>query len=217
MKICAFLPTTIFIDESCSLFINNFLADNNTRVEQYKKGIDKFIELIHEQTHIDDIYISDNSSFFQNNQIYYEYLNNKNIKILLGSPNIYGKINKGSGLLENWLHHINVLKQYDYIVHFEPRQILIDNSFIEYFLKHPHNLFTLSQNKNSFNTGLFVIKSDILVDFITKYSAGYISDNKISIEDILYMYMINNNIQFNTVEKMNLSWHDTFANTYRHM
>ena len=89
------MPTTFIIDKQSYLFKTNQLESNNVRIKQYEKGINKVYEL--NKKYNFDIYIADNGFDFE-----------KKIKIpsiihiLKNNPNIYGKINKGSGIIEIW-------------------------------------------------------------------------------------------------------------------
>lgn len=205
MNICIFMPTTFVIDPECDLAKKNMLENTDNRVKQYKNGIDKLLEL--NKKYNFDIYIADNGFDFQN---IIEIENN--INIITNNPNNYGKINKGSGIIEIWNNNIKILKKYDYIIHFEPRQLLINNYFIDNFMQNPRTLFTYgSNNKLSrhFNTGLFICKSNELLNFIKIVSPEKLTNSRVSIEYILYNYYVNNNIPYNILDKMNLIWYDT--------
>ena len=51
-----------------------------------------------------------------------------------------------------------------------------------------------------------------MLDFINKVSLNWMVKNIISIEHILYNYFKNKNIEFDTIEKMNVIWHDWSQN-----
>ena len=154
MKYCIFLATTIIVDKHSRLFKFNQLEKNEKRLKQYERGIEKVVEL-NDKYNL-DIYIADNGFNFE------EKLKiNKKIKVLKENPNNFGKINKGAGLIEVWMKNIDTIKKYDYVIHFEPRQLLIDNYFIDNFMKNPRTLFTMNVNATgAYNTGLFACKPD---------------------------------------------------------
>ena len=154
------------------------------RIEQYQKGIDKLIELNSKYNF--DIYLADNGLDFGDKIT----INNK-IKIISDNPNNYGKYNKGAGLIETWINNEEILSKYDYIIHFEPRQLLIDNYFIDNFIKNPRALFTYNHhpcNQKHFNTGLFACKSNELLEFINKYSPELLVTRSLGLEHALYYF-----------------------------
>jgi hypothetical protein len=148
--------------------------------------------------------LADNSSGFDLT------LDNR-IIVIKNNPNSYGRINKGAGLIEIWSNNIKLLKQYDYIIHFEPRQLLINNDFIDSFIKSPRNLFTIGKEQNHFNTGLFCIKSSILLHYIRLNPPQLLVAKQLGIEYSIYDYFLRNKIHFDTRKKMNLIWYDAFA------
>tara|TARA_B100001250_G_scaffold337877_1_gene304816 strand:- start:1430 stop:2071 length:642 start_codon:yes stop_codon:yes gene_type:complete len=209
------MPTTINIDTNSSLYKSSQLTENGLRYKQYFEGIQKIY-----QFNIDkkiDIYIADNSDFFDKETELKEYISKTSIVIIKNIPNNYGCKNKGGGLIENWLHNKHILSRYDWIIHFEPRQLLQSNQFIDSFLENPRNLFTYGgsfYNKDSnslkhFNTGLFCIKTQYLMNFIKSISLNNFND---SIEYSIFNYFINNNIEIYILEKLDLFWFSTNKN-----
>ena len=181
---CIFMPTTIIID-----------IPKTKRIKQYQNGINKIFEFNKDC----DIIIADNGNNFN-------FKLNGKITVIKNNPNNYGKINKGAGLIEIWRNNIELLKQYDYIIHFEPRQLLINNDFINDFIKNPRNLFTIGKEQNHFNTGLFCIKSSTLLQYIQLNSPQLLVSKRLGIEYSLYHFFLRNKIQFDTRKKMNLIW-----------
>jgi len=207
MKCCIFMPTTINIDTNSYLYKSSQLTENDIRYKQYFEGIQKIY-----QFNIDkkiDIYIADNSDFFDKETELKEYISKTSIVIIKNIPNNYGCKNKGSGLIENWIHNKDVLSGYDWIIHFEPRQLLISNQFIDSFLENPRNLFTMGTDMRQYNTGLFCIKCKVLLDFINEYTPEKLVNNNLNIEAAIYNFIINNNIDYKTIDKMNLIWFPT--------
>lgn len=181
-------------------------------------------------------YIEGLKSFFK----YYDILKNNNIKVIIFDNNLeskdkipdeilsvipegvtikashantYGKINKGSGLIETWLHNIDEIKEYDYLIHFEPRQILNSFNFIDNFLSDNRTIFTFNTNPHApkhFNTGLFTIKVEHLIKFINAFPPEKL-DISTSIEHLLYWFFKNNNLEFDTLDKMDLFWYPAWG------
>jgi hypothetical protein len=209
------MPTTINIDTNSSLYKSSQLTENDLRYKQYFEGIQKIYQFNIDKNF--DIYIADNSDFFDKETELKEYISKTSIVIIKNIPNNYGCKNKGSGLIENWIHNKDVLSGYDWIIHFEPRQLLISNQFIDSFLENPRNLFTYGgscYNKDSnslkhFNTGLFCIKTQYLINFIKSISLNNFND---SIEYSIFNYFINNNIEIYILEKLDLFWFPTNKN-----
>ena len=202
------MPTTFIIDEESTLYKNNMLENTNNRLIQYQNGIEKLIELNSKYNF--DIYIADNG-LDVGDKI---NINNK-IKTNNNNPNKYGKYNKGSGLIEIWNNNIEIIKQYDYIIHFEPRQLLIDNYFIDNFMKNPRTLFTYNHNsypQKHFNTGLFTCKTMELLKFIENYSPQFLIEKNLGIEYALYFFYTTNNIKYDVLDKMSLIWYPSNTN-----
>ena len=209
MKICIFMPTTVIVDHTSTLFKRGQLEYGKKRIEQYQKGIDKLLEL--NRKYNLDIYIADNGSDF-------DLTLDKRITVIKNNPNNYGKINKGAGLIEIWCNNIELLKQYDYIIHFEPRQLLINNDFIDDFMKNPRTLFTYNHNpcqQKHFNTGLFSCKTAEILKFINEFPPDFFVKKALGIEHALYYFYNNNKIQYDTLDKMSLIWYDAAAKKKR--
>ena len=192
MKICIFMATTFVIDTQST----------EKRIIQYQNGIDKLLELNNKYDF--DIYIADNGIDFGD-----KITIDNRIKTIINNPNNYGKYNKGAGLIEVWINNKEILSQYDYIIHFEPRQLLIDNYFIDNFIKNQRTLFTFNKNPTAsrhINTGLFACKSNELLEFINKYSPEFLLQNKLGIEYAIYNFYETEKIPYDTLDKMNLIW-----------
>jgi hypothetical protein len=209
------MPTTINIDTNSRLYQTNQLTPNELRYKQYFEGIQKIYELNKDKNI--NIYLSDNNDFFDEDSELKTYINSTKIKIIKDIPNVYGKTNKGSGLIENWVYNKDILNKYDWIIHFEPRQLLKSNQFIDTFLDNPRNLFTLGNGNNHFNTGLFTIQKSILLDFIYNYTPKFLENNNLGIEYALFLYIKNLNIRFYTLDKMDLQRFDPFSKTINNM
>jgi hypothetical protein len=206
-KICIFMPTTINVDINSYLYKNNQLEPNNKRHKQYYDGIKKIYELNKDKNI--DIFISDNSSFLYNDSEIKNYINNTSIQIIKDVPNNYGGKNKGAGLIENWVFNKNFIKEYEWFIHFEPRQLLKSNQFIENFVKNPRNLFTKPTHLDAFNTGLFCIQTKIIMQYITCCNLNEMVSKRTSIEYALYKFFIYNKISFDILDKMDLLWFET--------
>ena len=201
--------------EKTHLFNNNLIENNNKRIQQYRKGILKFIELNKKYINNQDIdvYITDNT--IQDNQTLSKHLLDiipNNFKIITCFNNNYGCYNKGAGDIEQWLYCKKIIEEYDYFIHFEPRQLLIDNQFIDNFMKNPRTIFTYGSGKNHFNTGLFACKTQELLQFINIFSPKLLVEKHLGIEYAIY-HFYNNKIPYDILDKMNLIWYPSNTNS----
>ena len=199
---------SILIELRLSCFPTNIGSDKSEiRIKQFINGLNKFFSYLPLicKNHTIDILVSDNTV---NDKLPDNIINilPENIIIRTCLNNNFGCINKGAGEIEQWLYNKDLIQQYDWFIHFEPRQLLKSNQFIENFLNFPRNLFTINTNVTHFNTGLFCIKTEHLLNYIKNINLKHMVSNYISIEDDLYNYFIQNNIDFDTLEKMDLIW-----------
>ena len=155
-----------------SLIIKN---QDKKRKIQYINGLKKLFEYDFKNI---EVMLIDNTTESLDKEIL-KYIP-KNVKVICSINNNYGSRNKGAGLIETWLKYKNILNKYDFIIHFEPRQLLTSHSFFDNIINTPRNLFKVTlSTKYHFYTGLFCIKKDILLKFIEKYSPKYLTDNYI--------------------------------------
>ena len=180
------------------------------RIQQYVEGLNKFFEYndIFKKQNV-DIYIVDNS-IKDGDSLPAELLTILPDSVIINTSlnNTFGCVNKGAGLIEQWLYCKDIIAKYDWLIHFEPRQLLLNFNFINNFLENPRNLFTLGNGNNHFNTGLFCIESKLILNYSFSRNLNKILTHYISIENDLYNYMSLNNIDYNILDKMNLLWFD---------
>ena len=187
---------------------NNSSNKGLERIEQYVSGLSKFFQYIDTlNKYVVDIIIFDNT-IKKTESLPDKILQiiPKNVKIITDIVNNYGCINKGAGLIESWMYLNNYICQYDFLIHFEPRQLLLNFNFITNFLENPRNLFTYGENRYHFNTGLFCISCKILMVFIHSVKLNEMCHNYISIEDILFDFFKKFNIPYSLMDKMELVW-----------
>ena len=137
---------------------------NEKRIEQIYRGVKKFLV----KKCKEDIIFFDNTIPKEKNipEDLEKLLKDNNITINHDLNNNYGGFNKGAGLLEVWTSNKEILSNYEYILYFEPRQLIINFNFIENFLENPRNLFVYGEGKKCFITGLFGIKTSLLLEYI---------------------------------------------------
>jgi len=206
----------ILIQLSCSLDINdtvlkkrNQVENNDKRLEQIINGIKKFVE----KKYNADIIFVDNTipEKIPIDKELEKLLIDNNIQIFHDNKNIYGSINKGAGVIESWLFVKEKLKNYDYILYFEPRLYLENFDFINNFLESPRNLFVYGNDKNHFFTGLFGIKTELLLKYVDKFKHPKHFINLGCIEQHIFNF-IKNNDSYETLEKANVIWYSGFSN-----
>lgn len=188
--------------------------EKNIRYKQYFDGLKKFVEFNFKENNC-DVFLLDNtlSNIKQIPKDILEILDKNNIEVILTQKNNFGKYNKGAGDIENLIEIKEKLKNYEWFIHFEPRQLLLSHEFFISFLKEERNLFTLNKNKNAaphFNTGLYACRTKDILSFIENFDNIKLENmvkNSISIEYILYQHF--NNIKYYTLDKMDLLWFNT--------
>jgi len=201
MKTLAYLHISQHVDPD-----NPTMTHGEERVQQYLDGFSKFFEYPGLQKL--DVLIADNTitedrpldSRIQN------LISSHECKIILCDNN-QGKQNKGIGVLEQWRYCRDTILEYDWIIHFEPRQLLISFDFFDSFFEDPRNLF--NEQEGHFWTGLFAVSPIALIDFVDNHSL----DRGQSIEYVLYDY-IKDRYELDTIDKLNLAWNDTYQNTW---
>ena len=211
MKIILLLNICCFPENTSSF-------NNKIRTQQYIDGLNtvfQYNNII--KNHDIDVYIVDNT--IKNDETLPREILNiipSNVHLSLCLKNELGKKNKGAGLIDTWKYNKDLIQKYDWIIHFEPRQSLKSFQFVENFLKEPRNLFTININVEHFNTGLFCISKENLLNYINNCDLNKMVDNSISIEDDLYKYFQDNKINYDTLEKMDLLWFAGDNNTYHY-
>lgn len=189
---------------SCLRAENRMSSSGNERLQQYKDGLIAFFKYIdwfrfHNMT----IVLTDNTCT--------EY--HPELKELVPPDVAYNCVinnlgirNKGVGLIGQWINCIDIIKQYEYVIHYEPRQILLNLEFFKRFIEDPISLFTINPGSGTFNTGLIAIESRLLVDYINSCDLERMNRNYISIEDHLFQFMKDK--PYKITDKMNLLWLD---------
>jgi hypothetical protein len=203
MKIAIFLSCTTILNSH--RFKKSF---GEQRINTYVNGLKSFFKY-------NDYFLTNNIDiFFMDNNIdTNEKLDNRineilpnNVIKLLFKRNNYGHINCGAGLIEQWLECSKELEKYDYIIHFEPRQILKSLYFIETFLKNNTNIFLFISQHKQFYTGLFSIKTEHLISYVKNTNLEHMCTSGMCIENSLHDYFVKNKIQFEKIDKLDLSW-----------
>lgn len=148
-----------------------------------------------------------------------EMLKANRVKVVCFPDNRYGSINKGAGEVGGLVYMANVISQYDWLIHFEPRQQLQSFQFINSFLENPRNLFTINEvNKvpPNFNTGLYASKTSDLLKFLSHFTDERLAQmvqNRECLEHLMYNFYTNNT-DLHILDKMDLIWLDPSGQKY---
>lgn len=193
------------------------LAYSKERIKQYVTGLGSFFKYIDilDSNQV-DVYLTDNT-IANDEELPQDILNclPKNVRIITCVNNNYGCINKGAGLIEQWNYFKDIIQSYNWIIHFEPRQDLINFDLITNFLNNRRNLLTIDQTTKQFNTGLFCVKTITLINYINKTDLNnFVYNLRMSIEEHLFLYFAKNNIEYSVADKMGLRWHDVHSGTW---
>jgi hypothetical protein len=191
------------------------------RFRQIEDGTISFIEQINkiqDPTDI-DIYFSDNTIDSDNGMTdrLRSIIIDNGIKPMYLIKNDYGRRNKGAGLIEMWRSHIDIISGYEWLLYFEPRTILKDHEFLKECLNSPGNHFKIISEGSEphFYTGLFMIKTELLIEFSKSTDLEQMVNSSISIELALKNFMDNNNYEYTEYKnKLNLIWHDVTQNRF---
>jgi len=143
--------TLLFIDSSIKIGHNH-----NARIEQYKNGfksVSKHMEFFR-SNNIDLLWVDNTISSLDEIGALRECIDLDNVKTIFKKNNKYGKLNKGAGCIEHWILGTDIWRHYDYIIHFEARQVLINVSFFEEFLREPISMFSWAYRKPSAPLGI---------------------------------------------------------------
>ncbi|MBL56336.1 MAG: hypothetical protein CMP61_04025 [Flavobacteriales bacterium] len=214
LRVCTNISTESF------LYKTGQLTPNDIRLTQVVDGLKEFFK--YNSRYIEsgqmDVYISDNTiaEDMSLNEKILDVLHPK-CQVITCLNNNYGCFNKGAGELEQWQYCQNkhkILNKYKWFIHFEPRQFLLNNQFIDKFMEFHQNMFT-SQKFNTendlldnVNTGLFVLETRYMLQYINSISPYYLVANNISIEYVMYRFLRDNNIKFHCQKYMNVLWYD---------
>tara|TARA_X000000368_G_scaffold413467_1_gene401579 strand:- start:137 stop:814 length:678 start_codon:yes stop_codon:yes gene_type:complete len=112
----------------------------------------------------------------------------KDAIIRIRNKNDVGVLNKGAGLIENLVFCSEQIKQFEYIVYYEPRLLLTDPSFFEDVVEQTQNTFFSQKGYELYRTGHFIAKTTDLLNFISSQDTDYLIKNKITIEYEFYNF-----------------------------
>lgn len=204
------------------------------RVKQYVEGLSKIAELAKRLPVFDFLLVDNtiNPEWQMPESISAALSQIPNLKTVMFDNNELAAKNKGSGVLAAWkkLASQNTLDGYEYCLYFEPRQLLVDFSFFERFVKQPDNYFKLSVYRltgnsrpwpirlflklvpiyrKQVNNGLFALFKKIFIHYIEGVSPERLAAKQVSLEDDMYAKL--KKIQFTEVKRLGFIWHNAFT------
>ena len=199
-------PFILYIDIASIINdIDKQMEPNILRKQQFINGLKKIFEYNFKEKNC-HILISDNTC----SHLYPELqeLLPEGTIVRCFNDNRFGAINKGAGLIQKWLYNQEILEQYEWIIHFEGRQLLQSFEFMDHFFADPHTYFRYGNpydktDISHFYTGLFSVKVEDLFYFCSLYSIERLIKEHISIEYIMKDVLIN---RTTLVERLHLRW-----------
>jgi hypothetical protein len=211
-KILFFLNTAFDVSK-----VNNIPVERGgERVNQFVNGINKLFEYEFESNVtfiLSDNTISDKSKI--DNKILDVIPSNVNFN--LKEDNKLGSKNKGAGVLVSWKRSYDEISNYDYVVHFEPRLLLNDFTFLNDFLGNPRTLITLGENGDHFNTGLFSFDVKDFLKILDNLNADNLVKSSQSIEYSIFNIVSRDNVKYDTINKMGVRWFDSEKQIHHNM
>lgn len=207
MKILTFLSIAQNTDPN-----NRTTTHGEERILQYLDGLDKFFQ--YSKVSDFDVVIVDNT-ITKDSPLDIRIANiahKNNAHVISCDKNEYGCRNKGAGIIEQWRYCKGYMLKYDWIIHFEPRQLLRHFDFLDSFFLNPRNLF--NRIFNFFHTGLFAVERKTLINFINVVSLDWMVNSSTSIEYLIHDYFIDNNYKFHTIQDSGILWHDVCKNRW---
>jgi len=174
-------------------FLKIFSKKKKLRSSLYSNGLellfDKSIDF--ENYNLDFMYVDNTISTKKDIDINILKKLPKKTIIRTVKRNFYGKHNNGAGDIDLWKYNFDIIQNYDYLFHFEPRVQILNNKFILNFLNNPSNYFSLDDTRVQFQTAFFGINTSQLEDFIKTVDLDEMVSKKMSIETMLYNFYKN--------------------------
>jgi hypothetical protein len=183
------------------------MASNILRHQQYVRGLKQFNRCIKPWRDIVKIVFVDTTTTV----LYSDIQEQLDGIVILKNDNQYGSKNKGAGVITQWKHAQSILQNYTWVIHFEPRVLLQDDTFFKNFFTNPETRFKYGSSKQDhFCTNLFSVKSKKLIEFMDKTNREEMVNQRVSIEYIIYDHFRSDAL---IVDVLRIVWNDAFTNT----
>jgi len=217
----------IFIELRCSMYplVTTTMSVNRgeERIDQIYNGLKSFLDQYDkiENKERCDLFFVDNTikDITEIPSKILDIIEDNDIKCILFDKNHYGSKNKGAGDIETWRNNIEIISDYKWILHFEPRTIINSPSFIRKCLGTPRNIFKVLRPDNTrehFYTGLFMLDIEVLKEYINHINLDDMVSSRTSIEYSLIDFMRGvETISFTDHKrKLKVKWHDVQENRF---
>lgn len=123
----------------------------------------------------------------------------ENADFIVSNKNLYGRINKGAGMIETLQKNIHNFEKSQKIFYFEPRLILKNIDLCKNFIQDNKNYFSY-ESKERVKTGYFGSITKDFVEFINQCSVHNIIDKNLHIELLMYDFYKNKKTMFSNSE-----------------
>jgi hypothetical protein len=213
------LRSAVYPPEDISIAVNR----GQDRINQIESGLTHFFK------HLNSSKFKEKYSiFFIDNTINHreelpsqilEILISNRVEILIKPKNDYGSKNKGAGDIDLWRENFDMIKEFKWILHFEPRTIMQTPDFLEECLSSPKNLFKVfypNEPHHHFYTGIFMIGTKELNDYIHSVDLDKMVRDKESIEYSFKNFMDERypDTYQDYPHKLNILWHDAHQDRF---
>ena len=136
------------------------LQYNQSRIDQYIEGFDslskyKILDLFEKNIIVDNT-VSSKTDIPKD---LLAAIGDKT-ELHLFKENELGLLNKGAGVIESLSRIKSIIKEYDFIVYFEPKLKIIDDNFFKKFIDNPSNIFYKVDNYPQVKSGYFASTSN---------------------------------------------------------
>lgn len=135
--------------------------------------------------------------------------------ILNTSLNVFGKQNKGAGVIECIKHLGEKILDYDFYIHHEPRTVILDTDRFCRFFLNEKSLFARPTIRSQFWTGTFRSKPKDIFSYANEVNLKNMCSSSISLEDDLPSFYNSKKIEYETMDLAGVLWHDCVTGTYR--
>ena len=189
------LNSSIIVKKPIFSFDNIKIEYGSNRIKSYLEGFNSLKDLkIYD--YFDKVLIVDNT--IKNKKKFPQSIKRlipENAEYILDNQNVYGRINKGAGMMDSLQKNLQEFKKSQKIFYFEPRLILKDIDFCKNFIHDDKNYFSF-ESKERVKTGYFGSITKDLVEFVNQSSVQDIVDKSLHIELLMYQFYKNKNTAF---------------------
>jgi hypothetical protein len=211
------MKKSILIELRACINVDDYIFGKDcveNRINDYVKGLQSFFDKMGDNTECDIVFVE--NTYVCEKNLPKEILDviPEGTFLFVKLKNYYGKINKGSGLIEMWKEYLDQICEYDYFFYYEPRMILEDSSFLQSFLDNPRNYFCVEDNTEfpAVKTGYFGAKVKDLKEYCDSIDLEKFTDDGIHIENSMRSFFEKKDTDFQKDIKYCIRrWYDNFG------